>query len=443
MRSMTSSKPRVVQSTSPTRSSRRYTLLNFPHLRTLIQEKRTEFAAEHGPGARTVSMLTGDFLMPYLLSSLDRGRGMIGMLNATPIDYVTWGNHEADLAHADVLAREREYEGVWVNTNMPSHESVAASTCQTDVAWIDLGAKKSRHGRAPDAYLTQAGRVQRRDDRGPLADARRVQTAARGGRGRPGPPALPPLRRTRRAYGARVRPAPHPRRPRPPRRGPRDRRHASDKARHGLPPRPDRRHRLEDGRRDGDERRSADDQRRVRSRPRLGSRRGARGRGRLCVRNPRRDAAHAARGGAAVAAAAHVPRRSRTVVDDGHVLALGDPRRAERRRRRGLSRRRRLLPHQSRVVSARRQGVRRRRAHHAGRLAHGDPGQRLGPNLQRGGPRDQARRLRALDRREPRLDAVLRRGRRRRGGPRDPRRGRTARRGANLSSGVVRVARAD
>lgn len=93
-------------------------------------------------------MLTGDFLMPYLLSSLDRGRGMIGMLNATPIDYVTWGNHEADLAHADVLAREREYEGVWVNTNMPSHESVAASTCQTDVAWycvvITAGSRRRR-----------------------------------------------------------------------------------------------------------------------------------------------------------------------------------------------------------------------------------------------------------------------------------------------------------
>ncbi len=39
--------------------------------------------------------------MPYLLSSIDRGRGMVQMLNQTPIDYVTWGNHEADLSHQD------------------------------------------------------------------------------------------------------------------------------------------------------------------------------------------------------------------------------------------------------------------------------------------------------------------------------------------------------
>eukprot|EP00434_Breviolum_minutum_P019431 symbB.v1.2.017134.t1/scaffold1268.1/size213459/15 len=42
-----------------------------------------------------VGMLTGDFLAPYLLSSIDMGVGMMKMLNGTPIDYLTWGNHEA------------------------------------------------------------------------------------------------------------------------------------------------------------------------------------------------------------------------------------------------------------------------------------------------------------------------------------------------------------
>ena len=37
-----------------------------------------------------------DFLAPYLLSSIDRGAGTIRMLNETPIQYLTWGNHEAD-----------------------------------------------------------------------------------------------------------------------------------------------------------------------------------------------------------------------------------------------------------------------------------------------------------------------------------------------------------
>ena len=99
-----------------------YTLDNFPHLKTLIVEKREEFEQQHGPDAVTISVLTGDFLMPYLLSAIDKGRGMMKMLNRTPVDYLIWGNHEDNLSPADVFAREREYEGTWLNTNMPTHE---------------------------------------------------------------------------------------------------------------------------------------------------------------------------------------------------------------------------------------------------------------------------------------------------------------------------------
>ena len=81
-------------------------------------------------GGTTISLLTGDFLAPYLLSSFDKGLGMMSMLNKTPIDYLTWGNHEHDLDHADVMKREKEYEGVWVNSNMQSHESFKNSTSQ-------------------------------------------------------------------------------------------------------------------------------------------------------------------------------------------------------------------------------------------------------------------------------------------------------------------------
>ena len=31
--------------------------------------------------------------------------------SAIPIDILTWGNHEHDLPHAHVMAREREYQG--------------------------------------------------------------------------------------------------------------------------------------------------------------------------------------------------------------------------------------------------------------------------------------------------------------------------------------------
>ena len=65
-----------------------YMLDNFPSLKTLINEKKRENL--NGP---TISILTGDFLAPYLLSSIDFGKGMIDTMNATPIDYVIFGNH--------------------------------------------------------------------------------------------------------------------------------------------------------------------------------------------------------------------------------------------------------------------------------------------------------------------------------------------------------------
>jgi 2',3'-cyclic-nucleotide 2'-phosphodiesterase (5'-nucleotidase family) len=104
-----------------------YTLENFPSLVTLIDEKRQEHGVQ-----KTISLLSGDFLMPYLLSSVDGGKGMMRMLNEVPVDYLTWGNHEKDLPHHHLLEREREFKGVWINTNMQSHESFQNSTCQVD-----------------------------------------------------------------------------------------------------------------------------------------------------------------------------------------------------------------------------------------------------------------------------------------------------------------------
>jgi len=112
-----------------------YTLKNFPHLKTLIDEKKSEMDQL---GGKTISMLTGDFLAPYLLSSFDKGQGMVKVLNKTPIDYVIWGNHEHDLEHEEVLKREKEYQGVWINSNMKSHESYKDSACQVDRAVVEV-----------------------------------------------------------------------------------------------------------------------------------------------------------------------------------------------------------------------------------------------------------------------------------------------------------------
>lgn len=123
-----SAKVRIVQVTDV------YTLNNFPSLKTFLNECK-EKEETYG---KTYSMLTGDFLAPYLLSSFDKGLGMMKMLNLTPIDILTWGNHETDLSHNDVMRREKEYKGVWINSNMRSHESFETSTSQVDSTIIEV-----------------------------------------------------------------------------------------------------------------------------------------------------------------------------------------------------------------------------------------------------------------------------------------------------------------
>ena len=121
-----------------------YTLKNFPHVKTLISEKKAEVESL---GGKTISILTGDFLAPYLLSSFDKGSGMVDILNKTPIDYVIWGNHEHDLEHEEVMKREEEYNGIWINSNMKSHESFEGSKCQVDRAVIEVSSPDGSNNR--------------------------------------------------------------------------------------------------------------------------------------------------------------------------------------------------------------------------------------------------------------------------------------------------------
>ena len=116
-----------------------YMLDNFPSLKTLLAEQKAS-----NTSGKTVSMLTGDFLAPYLLSSLDFGKGMIRALNATPIDYLIWGNHEHDLPHRHVMERAKEYEGKWINTNMQSHEAMPYQIDQDIVTVNSADGSQSR-----------------------------------------------------------------------------------------------------------------------------------------------------------------------------------------------------------------------------------------------------------------------------------------------------------
>lgn len=97
-----------------------YTLANFASLKTLIADKRRHAP----PGSKVISVCTGDFLAPYLLSSIDKGAGMMKAMARTPVDYLTWGNHEADIEHRVACKHVRNFPGIWLNTNMQDHEAM-------------------------------------------------------------------------------------------------------------------------------------------------------------------------------------------------------------------------------------------------------------------------------------------------------------------------------
>lgn len=112
-----------------------YELKIFPNFKSLVDEKK------HGPD-KTLVILAGDFLGPSLLSSLDKGRGMVDTMNACEITHVCIGNHETDVPMPDLTSRILESKFVWVNTNMRElDEKLDVCTDPHDVVEVTHGDK--------------------------------------------------------------------------------------------------------------------------------------------------------------------------------------------------------------------------------------------------------------------------------------------------------------
>ncbi len=62
-------------------------------------------------------VLAGDFLSPSLLSRWYNGAQMVQALNASGLDYATFGNHEFDLPFDTLLARISESKFKWISSN--------------------------------------------------------------------------------------------------------------------------------------------------------------------------------------------------------------------------------------------------------------------------------------------------------------------------------------
>ncbi|KAI9309931.1 Metallo-dependent phosphatase-like protein [Obelidium mucronatum] len=86
-----------------------------PSLATAIREERAT-------GVKVIVVLAGDFISPALLSSLDKGFGMIDVLNQIGVDYVCFGNHEDDVDFATLKNRIKQSSFIWINSNIEGLE---------------------------------------------------------------------------------------------------------------------------------------------------------------------------------------------------------------------------------------------------------------------------------------------------------------------------------
>ena len=78
---------------------------------------------------RVLTVLSGDFLNPSLIGTVKvngksvKGQQMVEVMNATGIDYVTFGNHEFDLDMPDLQKRLDESVFKWVSSNTQQRDS--------------------------------------------------------------------------------------------------------------------------------------------------------------------------------------------------------------------------------------------------------------------------------------------------------------------------------
>ena len=99
-----------------------YDLEHLPKLRTLVDTVKAEREG------KVITTLAGDFLSPSVLSSLDRGRGMVQVLNAVGVDYACLGNHEADVGLKALRKRLGEFSATLINSNVPGAVDGAPAT---------------------------------------------------------------------------------------------------------------------------------------------------------------------------------------------------------------------------------------------------------------------------------------------------------------------------
>ncbi|NEP49115.1 MAG: bifunctional metallophosphatase/5'-nucleotidase [Moorea sp. SIO3C2] len=99
-----------------------YDIKNYPYVETVIQSLK-----ETSEDAVVIACISGDFLSPCLITSLDGGKAMLDVLKVVNIDYICFGNHEFDVTVDVLCERFKTYEGKCLNSNILDLPIVDAS----------------------------------------------------------------------------------------------------------------------------------------------------------------------------------------------------------------------------------------------------------------------------------------------------------------------------
>ena len=99
-----------------------YEIKNYPYVETVIQSLKE--TTEDGV---VIACLSGDFLSPCLITSLDGGKAMLDILKVVNIDYLCFGNHEFDVSLDVLRERFQTYDGKCLNSNILDLPIVDAS----------------------------------------------------------------------------------------------------------------------------------------------------------------------------------------------------------------------------------------------------------------------------------------------------------------------------
>jgi 5'-nucleotidase len=117
-----------------------YELENFPSFKTLVDSNR-------GDADQVLIVLAGDFLGPSLLSSLDKGRGMVDAMMMCGFTHVCFGNHETDIPSDAIADRVLQSDFVWLNTNMRNlDDKLDVETTPHDIVKVSNGSHSKKVG---------------------------------------------------------------------------------------------------------------------------------------------------------------------------------------------------------------------------------------------------------------------------------------------------------